>query len=159
MTPLFIRPMEARDLDTLAALERLCFSTPWSRASFERELSENACARYIVGEAGGRVVAYGGVWLIIDEGHITNIAVHPDFRRMGFGEQITAALMRLCVSFSCDWMTLEVRRSNTAAIALYEKLGFKGVGYRKKYYEDNQEDALIMICEGDDLPAGEDEET
>lgn len=149
---LLIRPLEDKDIPSLVEIENLCFTMPWSRESFVRELHENACARYLVGEAGGRVIAYAGVWLVIDEGHITNIAVHPDFRRRGIGEIMTRAIMRLCVDNGCSWLTLEARRSNTAAIELYRKLGFEGVGYRKKYYEDNQEDALIMICEHDNLP-------
>lgn len=139
--------MTLADVDAVQEIEEGCFSIPWTRAAFEREITENACARYLVLEEEGRVVAYAGMWLIIDEAHITNIAVHMECRRMGYGEAITAALMRLASSLGMVWMTLEVRRSNTAAQALYRKLGFMDVGFRKRYYDDNREDALIMACE------------
>jgi len=83
----------------------------------------------------------------MDEGHITNIAVHPDFRGKGYGERVTRALMQCASDNGMVWMTLEVRRSNLVAQALYRKVGFFDVGYRKRYYEDNREDALIMACE------------
>ncbi len=142
-----LRPLEERDLDTLAEMEKINFSMPWSRASFERELKENVAARYLVLEADGRVVAYGGMWLVIDEAHITNIAVHPDYRGRGYGEAVTRALMALAKDTCMYMITLEVRRSNAVAQALYHKVGFLDVGYRKRYYEDNKEDALIMYAQ------------
>ncbi|MDR3051531.1 MAG: ribosomal protein S18-alanine N-acetyltransferase [Oscillospiraceae bacterium] len=141
-----IRPMAARDIEEVAAMEQSIFAMPWSRASFERELNENPVARYLVLEEGGRVAAYGGVWLIIDEAHVTNIAVRPDVRGKGYGEAIARALMKLAGETCMYMITLEVRRSNAAAQALYRKLGFQDVGYRKRYYEDNGEDALIMYA-------------
>jgi ribosomal-protein-alanine N-acetyltransferase len=98
-------------------------------------------------ETEGRVVAYAGVWLVITEGHITNIAVHPDFRGRGYGERITRALMEQSLAVGISWLTLEVRRTNHIAQNRYTKLGFHEVGIRKKYYEDNGEDALIMVVE------------
>ena len=141
-----IRPMVMADIDAVAEMERQIFSLPWSRDAFRRELEENVIARYLVLEEEGRVVAYGGVWLVIDEAHVTNIAVHPDARGKGYGERIVRALMRLAADTCMGMITLEVRRSNTAAQALYRKVGFQDVGYRKRYYEDNQEDALIMYA-------------
>jgi ribosomal-protein-alanine N-acetyltransferase len=138
--------MAARDIEEVAAMEQSIFAMPWSRASFERELNENPVARYLVLEEGGRVAAYGGVWLIIDEAHVTNIAVRPDVRGKGYGEAIARALMKLAGETCMYMITLEVRRSNAAAQALYRKLGFQDVGYRKRYYEDNGEDALIMYA-------------
>ena len=141
-----IRPMTMADIDAIAELEKLVFTLPWSRDSFRREVEENVAARYLVLEDQGRVVAYGGMWLVIDEAHITNIAVHPEARGQGFGERLLRALMRLASDTSMGMITLEVRRSNAAAQALYRKAGFQDVGYRKRYYEDNQEDALIMYA-------------
>jgi ribosomal-protein-alanine N-acetyltransferase len=141
-----IRPMTLADIDAIADLERQIFSLPWSRDAFRHELEENIVARYLVLEDAGRVVAYGGVWLVIDEAHVTNIAVHPDFRRRGYGERIVRALMRLSSDTCMGMITLEVRRSNAAAQALYHKVGFLDVGYRKRYYDDNREDALIMYA-------------
>jgi ribosomal-protein-alanine N-acetyltransferase len=144
-----IRLMAARDLNAVLEIERLSFSVPWSRASFERELNENrSVARYLVIERGRRVLGYAGMWLVVDEGHITNVAIHPDARGKGDGERLMRALMDMARELGLNYMTLEVRRSNNAAQCLYRKLGFVDVGYRKRYYEDNQEDALIMVWEG-----------
>ena len=88
---------------------------------------------------------HAGTWLIIDEGHITNIAVHPDKRGKGYGTKVTSAMMQAAVDVGVQYMTLEVRVSNEPALALYKKLGFKKAGVRKKYYEDNGEDAYIMV--------------
>lgn len=142
-----VRRMKLEDLDAIEEIEKGCFSVPWSRASFEKEIAENKCARYLVVETEGRPVAYAGMWLILDEAHITNIAVHPDFRRRGYGRLVTHSLMQLASDLCMSFITLEVRRSNEAAQALYHQLGFIDVGYRKRYYEDNHEDALIMVCE------------
>ena len=147
-----VRPMQLSDLDAIMEIEHLSFSIPWSRASFEQELSENRCARYLVVAVGGKPVGYAGMWLVLDEGHITNVAIHPDFRGRGLGETLMRALIQLAADTSLTWMTLEVRRSNAIAQSLYRKLGFIDVGYRKRYYADNKEDALIMALEN--LPEG-----
>lgn len=138
--------MNAADVDAVHEIEVLCFKTPWSKESFLHEVTENQCARYVVARDGGRAVAYAGCWFIIDEGHITNIAVHPDYRGRGIGEAVTRRLIQLAADTGMVWMTLEVRRSNKIAQNLYHKLGFIDVGYRKRYYE-NSEDALIMALE------------
>ena len=143
--------MTLDDVDAVHAIEEACFKTPWSKASFVREVTENACARYMVLREDGVAVAYAGVWFVLDEGHITNIAVRPDRRRIGYGERVTRAMIQLAADSGMNWMTLEVRRSNEAAKNLYHKLGFIDVGYRKRYYE-NSEDALIMALEH--LPEG-----
>ena len=142
-----LRPMVIADIDQVVALEVQIFSMPWSRAGFLRELQENVVARYLVLEENQRIVAYGGIWLVIDEAHVTNIAVHPDARGRGYGERIVRALMHLAAETCMGMITLEVRRSNTVAQALYHKVGFHDVGYRKRYYEDNREDALIMYAQ------------
>ncbi len=147
MDDVCIRPMCEGDLDAVMEIEHLCFSTPWSRESFRMEIEENRCARYLVLTVNERPVAYAGAWLVIDEGHVTNVAVHPDFRGKGYGERITRALMKECLKIGISWLTLEVRRSNETAQSLYRKLGFTEVGVRKKYYEDNGEDAYIMVVE------------
>ena len=139
--------MTFSDVDAVYAIECACFSTPWSRESFTAEVTTNACARYIVAKEDNAVVAYAGVWFVLDEGHITNIAVHPDKRRLGYGEIITRALMQLASDSGMRYLTLEVRRSNTTAQSLYHKLGFIDVGFRKNYYADTHEDALIMATE------------
>ena len=143
--------MTAADVDAVHEIEVASFHTPWSKESFRHDVEENQCARYMVVREDGKAIAYAGVWFILDEGHITNIAVHPDRRGMGYGEMVTRAMIQLAADSGMNWMTLEVRRSNAAAQALYHKLGFIDVGYRKRYYE-NSEDALIMALEH--LPEG-----
>jgi ribosomal-protein-alanine N-acetyltransferase len=137
--------MEARDLPRVSEMERLCFATPWSKDAMEYEITQNGLARYLVLEEGGLVCAYAGAWLVFEEGHITNVAVHPDFRRRGHARAVLSALMRLALGEGAEFMDLEVRVSNGAAIALYQGLGFKKAGLRKGYYEDNGEDAIVMV--------------
>ena len=151
MSEITIGLMTLDDVDAVAAIEAATFRTPWSKESFYREVTDNACARYVVLREDGEAIAYAGVWIVLDEGHITNIAVREDRRGMGYGEQVTRAMIQLAADSGMNWMTLEVRRSNVAAQNLYHKLGFIDVGYRKRYYE-NTEDALIMALEH--LPEG-----
>jgi len=143
--------MRIDDVEAVHAIELQCFAIPWSRESFLREVTENVCARYLVLREDGVPVAYAGMWFVLDEAHVTNIAVRPDRRGLGYGEEITRALIQLAADSGMSWMTLECRRSNAVAQSLYRKLGFVDVGYRKRYYEDNNEDALIMALER--LPA------
>ena len=121
----------------------LSFATAWSIDSFNNELN-NKFARYVVAKYNNKIIGYGGMWIIIDEAHITNIAVHPEFRRTGAGAFILENLVNICKSEAVISMTLEVRDSNIAARNLYEKFGFLPEGVRKKYYADNKEDAIIM---------------
>ncbi|GED17689.1 alanine acetyltransferase [Aneurinibacillus migulanus] len=139
-----IRRMEMKDLDGIEEVERLSFQTPWSRDSFINELKQNVFARYFVAEKGGRIVGYGGMWLVLDEAHITNVAVHPDYRGRYLGEKLMHRLMGHAASSGAAAMTLEVRRSNETAKGLYKKLGFVEEGIRPGYYTDNGEDAIIM---------------
>lgn len=144
--------MEARDVDQIHEIERASFSIPWSRNAFLTEVTENICARYLVLSVDKVPRAYAGMWFVLDEAHVTNIAVHPDFRGAGLGEKITRALIQLAADSGMTWMTLECRRSNIAAQNLYRKLGFTDVGFRKRYYADTGEDALVMALER--LPPG-----
>ena len=143
--------MTEADVDGMHAIEEATFATPWSRKSIEAELT-NGCARYLVARAEGEVVGYAGMWLVIDEAHITNVAVRADMRGQGLGRQLMGRLIQLAADSGMIWMTLEVRRSNKAAQNLYRSFGFIDVGYRKRYSEDNQEDALLMALEH--LPEG-----
>lgn len=144
MNDLWIRPMKAEDIDEVLVIESLCFPTPWSREAFRAEIEDNYCARYVVAELEGMVIGYGGMWIIIDEAHITNIAVHPNYRGRGVGEAIMKGLIQTAARLKVEGMTLEVRVSNMIAQNLYKKLGFVAIGVRKGYYTDNGEDALIM---------------
>ena len=156
MAELTVSAMAAEDIDAVHEIERESFAIPWSREAFVKEATENVCARYVVLKEDGAPVAYAGAWLVIDEGHITNIAVRKDRRGRGYGERITAALIQLCADTGVRYMTLEVRRGNAVAQNLYRKLGFVEVGYRKHYYADNGEDALVMALE--DMPEGHPED-
>ena len=143
--------MTAADVDAVCAIEEATFARPWSRASIENELT-NSCARYVVLRRSGETVGYAGMWLVIDEAHVTHVAIRKDLRGQGLGEKLMRALIQLAADSGMIWMTLEVRRSNAAAQGLYRKLGFVDVGWRKRYYEDNGEDALLMGLEH--LPEG-----
>lgn len=139
-----IRKMNEKDIDEVYEINRLSFSFPWSRESFERELSSNKIAHYFVAVKDNKIVGYIGFWQIFQEAQITTIAVHPDFRRKGIGEVLLDYVIDLCEKNSIKEIVLEVRVSNTIAQNLYFKKGFKKVGIRKWYYRDG-EDALVMI--------------
>ena len=139
-----IRDMYLNDLDAVLRIERTSFPTPWARAAFQTELVDNTFAVYLVLEFHGRLAAYGGMWLILDEAHVTNVAVDPEFRGHGFGEQMMRGLMARAMTQGARRMTLEVARSNLVAQNLYQKLGFVQLGVRRNYYTDTHEDAFIM---------------
>ena len=144
----FIRPVREEDVSQIHEIETLCFAIPWSRESILHDIRENPVSRWLVLDDGeGRVLAYAGLWLVIDEGHILNVAVRPQAQRQGYGRRVLTALIELAKENGMGLMTLEVRRSNLPAQALYHACGFMDVGYRKRYYEDNREDALIMYLE------------
>ncbi|MGI6345273.1 MAG: ribosomal protein S18-alanine N-acetyltransferase [Bacillota bacterium] len=144
MTALEIDLMTLNDLDEIMVIEHLCFPTPWSRFAFQIELEQNHFGLYVVGREAGRIVAYAGAWIVLDEAHITNIAVHPDFRGRGYGEAILLALLRRVRARGARRATLEVRENNRVAQQLYLKHGFEFQGRRRGYYTDTGEDALIM---------------
>jgi ribosomal-protein-alanine N-acetyltransferase len=148
-----IRPMTVEDLPAVQLIERASFTTPWPAHAYRQELEGNRLAQYVVGTIGGEIVAYGGIWLMVDEAHVTTFAVHPRYRRRRIGERLLLSLLDLARDRQAREATLEVRLSNLAARRLYEKYGFRPVGIRPRYYSDNQEDALIMTTEPLDLPA------
>lgn len=147
---ILIRKMGIEDLDRVMEIEEESFTTPWSRDSFLLEITKNKLARYIVSEIDGLVVGYGGIWLIIDEGHITNIAVDKKYRGLGVGKRIIEGLIQLCKDSGVTSVTLEVRKSNIIAQNLYKKYGFIESGIRPNYYADDNEDAIIMWKKIDD---------
>lgn len=140
-----IVPMHADHLDDLARLEKICFSRPWSRKMLAEEL-ENQCAAFLVAEDAltHAVVGYAGLLVVADEGYITNVAVFPEYRRQGIAAQIIQVFDNFARGNHLAFLTLEVRPSNTAAIALYQRFGFVEVGRRKNYYDLPKEDALIL---------------
>ena len=142
-----IRFMRLKDVEAVAVIEEASFARPWSRESFRQELTRNAVARYLVAEENGEIIGYAGAWVILDESHITNIAVREDARGKGLGKRLTAELLQILSNLGACYATLEVRVSNLRAQNLYKGLGFISVGKRKRYYEDNNEDAYLMVCE------------
>jgi [ribosomal protein S18]-alanine N-acetyltransferase len=142
-----IRPMAFDDLPAVQGIERASFSTPWPPQAYRQELASNRLAHYLVALLDDVVVAYGGIWLMVDEAHVTTFAVHPRYRRQRIGERLLLALLDVSVDRRAREATLEVRLSNLPARRLYEKYGFRPVGIRPRYYSDNGEDALIMTTE------------
>ena len=147
---LIIEMMTSKDIDGVFEVEKNCFEHHWSKESFKKELI-NENARYLVAKLDRKIVGYVGIWLILDEGHITNVAVHNDYRGQKIGDKLVQALVNLCKENNINSMTLEVRVSNIVAQNLYKKYGFKLAGIRKEYYSDNKEDAMIMW---NDIKAG-----
>lgn len=144
MDSLIIRKAERKDINEMAALDLVCFAAPWSEEAFRQELEENNLAFYVVAELKGQVVGYAGLWAILDEGHITNVAVSPEHRKRGIGHAVVEVLVDATEQAGLNSFTLEVRTSNITAQNLYKKFGFTEAGLRKGYYEDNGEDAIIM---------------
>ena len=139
--------MRLEDLEQVQRIELASFSTPWPSNAYRSELETNRLASYLVARIDGRIVGYGGMWLMVDEAHITTFAIHPGWRRQGIGERLLLAFLDLARDRHAREATLEVRLSNLPARRLYEKYGFRPVGLRPRYYSDNNEDALIMTTE------------
>lgn len=161
MSDTVIRRMTLADVEGVHAIEEATFPRPWTREDFVKEMTQNACARYLVAEQAGEIVGFAGAWIVLDEAHITNIAVAKARRGQGVGKALTRGLLQYAANLGVVYATLEVRRSNGVAQGLYKGLGFVYVGLRKRYYEDNGEDAFIFCC--DHMPAAdpdfEEEET
>jgi len=139
-----VRSMKKTDIDKVVEIENKCFSIPWSRDSFEREIRDNLLAKYFVIEYNDKLVGYGGMWFIVDEAHITNIAIHPDYRGLKLGSVLLESMIDYAERIKIYKMTLEVRKGNEIAQKLYKKYGFVEYGIRPKYYSDNNEDAIVM---------------
>ena len=145
MDQITIVPMHADHLDEIAALERICFSRPWSRKMLAEEL-ENQCAAFLTAldAVTGKVVGYAGLLVVADEGYITNVAVLPEYRRRGVAARLLQVFCDFAAGQKLAFLTLEVRPSNEAAIALYTGFGFTERGRRRNYYDLPKEDALIL---------------
>ena len=145
---LVLREMRGEDIATVMAVERAAYTDGWPATAFERELTTNGMARYIVLEEGtAGIVGFGGLWLMVDEAHVVTVAVLPEERRRGLGRALVHGLVELAIEHGMVSATLEVRASNVAARGLYREYGFYEVGERKRYYSDNGEDAIIMTTE------------
>lgn len=139
-----IDPMTLADISAVHRIERASFPLPWPDYAFRQELESNRLAHSLVVRIGNRPVAYAGIWMMVDEAHITTFAVLPDWRRKGIGARLLLAMLRLAQEHGARVATLEVRVSNVPARSLYQRFGFRPVGIRPRYYSDNHEDALIM---------------
>jgi ribosomal-protein-alanine N-acetyltransferase len=143
MGEVIIRGMLPKDLDQIVYIEKVCFSSPWSKTSFESEL-KNKFAYYQCALISDKIAGYMGMWRIMDECHITNVAVLPEYRNKGIASRLIEKMIEICKCSEISTMTLEVRESNLPAINLYKKFGFYPVGKRPHYYTKPVEDALIM---------------
>ena len=148
-----LRRMTISDVPAVHRLEQAIFSMPWSEKDFVYEMTENKVARYLVIEETGEIIAFAGAHIILDQAHVTNIAVRQDCRGRGLGRMITRALMQYASNLGAEYLTLEVRQSNVTAQNLYKSLSFVKVNVRKRYYEDTGEDAWLMVC--DKLPVAD----
>lgn len=149
--PYSTRWMQVDDIREIMPIEDASFPAPWPASAYRYELTRNKLSSYLVLQTkaqsllrSGPILAYGGFWVILDEGHISTIAVHPDWRGRGLGEWMLVALIDAAILRGAEELTLEVRVSNHVAQNLYRKYDFAEVGRRKRYYHDNNEDALIM---------------
>ncbi len=138
-----IRGMRKGDTKNLAQLDKVCFAVPWSEQAFSDE-AENELATYLVACDGDKVIGYVGYWKVIDEGHITNVAVLPEYRRRGIASRLLEGIIKQAFEGGLCLLTLEVRKSNMAAQKLYEGFGFEALGERKDYYKKPTENAVIM---------------
>ncbi len=142
-----IRRMTLEDVPAVIELDQLSFSLPWPERSFRFELTENPASRGWVIEADGKIVAMLLAWLLVDEAHIATIATHPDVRRQGIGKKLLAHALHHMKNEGAVSSFLEVRAGNLAAQEMYRKFGYKVSGHRKRYYKDNDEDAILMTLE------------
>ena len=143
-----ISPMEKSQIEDVLKIETEAYGEHhWSKDSFYSELSNDLAHYYSALDKDGKLIGYAGSWRILDEAHITTIAVKPEFMRKKVGETLLNKILKDCYENEVKYLTLEVRISNTPAIKLYEKYGFKSLGSRKGYYQNNNEDALIMWTE------------
>ncbi len=145
--PYNLRPMQVADIPQVMRIENMVFPTPWPAHAYQRELTRNALAHCYTLEREEKVVGYGCLWLIVDKAHVSTLASSPVWRGRGLGELVLLALLHEAIALGAVMATLEVRVSNKVAQVLYAKYGFRVVGRRKRYYTDNQEDALLMIVD------------
>ena len=144
---LYIRKMTLEDIRAVVELDQISFSLPWPERSFRFELTDNPASRCWVAEADGRVVGMLVAWLFVDEAHIATIATHPDYRRQGIARKLLTYALQSALREGAESSFLEVRESNVPAQDMYRKFGYVEVGRRKRYYRDNDEDAILMNLE------------
>ena len=144
---LIFRKMTVDDIPAVIDLDQKSFSLPWPERSFRFELTDNPASRCWVADLDGKVVGMIVVWLIVDEAHVATVATHPEHRRQGIGKRLLAHALRRIMEDGARSSFLEVRESNIAAQELYRKFGYEETGRRRRYYRDNDEDAILMNLE------------
>ncbi|UOQ84311.1 ribosomal protein S18-alanine N-acetyltransferase [Gracilibacillus salinarum] len=144
MSSVEFRKMEPEDLHAVKEIDKRSFSVPWPDDIYDQELFKNTYAHYFVAVVDKKVVGFCGVWMVIDEAQITNIAIDPDYRGKGYGKGLFQYVINYAVASGIIQLSLEVRVSNLAAQKMYKKFGLQPGGIRKNYYTDNQEDALVL---------------
>lgn len=142
-----IRKMSINDVEQVIAIDRVSFSLPWPERSFRYELTDNPASRCWVAEVDGKIVGMIVVWLIVGEAHVATLATHPDFRRQGIAKKMLSYALLHLKNEGAQSSFLEVRQSNLAAQEMYRKFGYEEAGIRRRYYKDNDEDALLMTME------------
>lgn len=152
--PIVVRKARPEDAEGIFAVEKESFSVPWSLSSIQHELTHSELTMYYVLEDQGTIAGYAGLWHVLDEGQITNIALLKPYRGQGDGERLLRVLMEEAWKQDCSTIFLEVRFSNMPALALYRKLGYEVVSVRKKYYSKPIEDAYVMNCKKDNYQWG-----
>jgi len=146
--PFLIEPMKPADLDAVMEIERVSFRSPWSRQVFLEELTRDWAHVDLVRDAAtGEIVAFANYWLVADEVHVLNLATHPQARRGGHASRLMAHMIDFARRELCRYVTLEVRRSNAAALRLYRRFAFRAIGVRPNYYAEDQEDAIVMLLD------------
>jgi len=154
MAAAHISEMQLADLPAVLEIESQAHPVPWSESIFVEELERDWARLVVLKSMSGEVLGFANYWLVHDEVHLLNIAVHRDHRQMGYGRQILEHVLEFAIAHQCRFVTLEVRKSNEAALALYRRHGFASVGVRPAYYADNKEDAIVMVR---DFHAAEDD--
>lgn len=139
-----IREMELADLNDVHEVDLASFTAPWSKETYKREIKENRYAHYFVIEADGVIIGYAGIWLVMDDAQITNIAISPRLRGYKIGEKLFGYVVQYAIARGAKRLSLEVRESNEVAQNMYRKFGLVSGGVRKNYYPDNGEDAVVM---------------
>lgn len=144
MSKLLIRPMEVVDIDQVIEIEQHSFAMPWTNEIYQKEITDNNFAYYYVLEKDQTIIGFCGTWIVLDEAQVTNIAICPEFRNKGYGESLFQYVLNQVIALGASQLSLEVRVSNEVAKKLYQKFNLQPGGIRKKYYTDNNEDALVM---------------
>ncbi|CQR47441.1 Amino-acid acetyltransferase [Paraliobacillus sp. PM-2] len=144
MSEISIRKMTINDIDQVRKIEKESFSIPWTEDIYQKELTQNSYANYYVIEKDKQIIGFCGLWIVIDEAQITNIAISPRYRGLGYGSSLFQYIINQAILAGSVRLSLEVRLSNLVAQKLYRKFGLKPAGIRKNYYTDNNEDAMVM---------------